>query len=72
MAKDTLCDWKSGEGVHDTCEDCGKLIPKGGDVHWIWDGGDSPDGTYVGLCCLANWITPLKAAALPVGGNNKR
>lgn len=57
----TLCDWKSGDGPRlDDCEDCGKPIPEGGDVHYISDGYPSCEGTYVGPCCIERWVTKPK------------
>ena len=56
---ETLCTWKSGDdGPLDNCEECQTPIPKGGDVHFMPDGGYSPDGTYVGACCLGLWTDP--------------
>lgn len=58
---ETLCDFKSGgdegEPLWD-CEECNKPIPKGGDIHFIPDGGMSPDGTYIGNCCIGLWTDP--------------
>jgi hypothetical protein len=65
MTIETLCAWKSGDDgdALDECEECGKTIPKGGDVHFIADGGYSPDGNYIGACCI-NWPFDFHAAAI--------
>jgi hypothetical protein len=44
-----LCDFVS-EG--DVCENCNRSINKGDSIWWIADGGESPDGAYIGKCCL--------------------
>lgn len=55
MDRETLCTWKSGDDGDplDVCEECNKPIPKGGDIHFLSDGGYEPrDGTYVCEACF--------------------
>lgn len=70
MATETLCTFKSGGDEGEplwNCEECNKPIPKGGDIHFIPDGGMSPDGTYVGACCLGLWTNPQTVEIEPMG-----
>lgn len=52
-----LCEFVA-DGHRDDCEVCARKLLPGEHVYWLADGYPSPDGTYVGSCCIDAQLEP--------------